>query len=122
MTITDRSCDLAAKSKKSGFEFARLHRTGGEPGFSSELTLDLGSKGFANHPRVLKTAAFIEKILLLFITAALTGIMVPEVAGRLSDTRYRKTEDIRGRVAAAARCVVGTIRTAEEPLEASLAV
>jgi len=37
----------------------------------------------------IKTPAFIEKILLLLVTAILTGILVPEISAQLSEAHYR---------------------------------
>jgi hypothetical protein len=39
---------------------------------------------------LLKTPAFLEKVVLLLITAALTGVLVPAIAGWLSEARFRE--------------------------------
>lgn len=39
---------------------------------------------------VLRAPAFLEKLVLLLITAALTGVLVPVVSGWLSEARFRE--------------------------------
>jgi hypothetical protein len=43
-----------------------------------------------NFLELLKESEFLKKVALLLITAALTGVLVPQIAGYLSETRYRE--------------------------------
>lgn len=40
--------------------------------------------------KLIKSASFLEKFVLLLITAGLTGLLVPEIAGRLEQRRFRE--------------------------------
>lgn len=66
------------------------------PGFRQHVVPALGTQALERVHNLrqlldlLKNPAFLEKLTLLLVTAALTGFMIPQLAARLADARYRE--------------------------------